>query len=187
MFERFVLISEIPATHGFELWSVTDLQTHLRGEMELYPAVALTVPAWTETLKRSATTASQLQHPHLARLLDLRVTAQYTAAIWCSEAGLDLTAIIREDAEGRVPFNRAIGWLEQLAGAIDHLHATTGTAHGALSPRRVRLAPNGSVQVVHSFVINTLREIVMLSGGKWESGDELPYLSPQRWEGLPVS
>ena len=47
VFERFVLISELPTTDGHELWSVTDLQTHQRCEMELYPAVALTVAAWT--------------------------------------------------------------------------------------------------------------------------------------------
>ena len=41
-----MLISELPTTDGHELWSVTDLQTHQRCEMELYPAVALTVAAW---------------------------------------------------------------------------------------------------------------------------------------------
>lgn len=187
MFERFVLISQLPSTAANDLWTVTDLQTHERCELELYPPVMLTVPAWTENLKRAATTASQLHHPHLARLLDLRITPQFTAAIWSGGAEQDLGSLIKKEAEARISFPRAAVWLEQLAGALDYLHAATGSAHGALCPRRIFVAPDGAVRVAHACVINTLRDIVLHSGGPWESTDELPYLSPQRWEGSPVS
>lgn len=187
MFERFVLISQLPGAAANDLWTVTDLQTHQSCAMELYPAVALTVPAWTENLKQAATSASQLQHPNLARLLDLRVTPQYTAAIWTGGTGQNLSTLIAQEPAGRIAFSRAALWLEQLAAALDHLHGSTGLAHGSLCPRRVIVTNEGPLQVAHSCVINTLREIVMQSGGQWESSDELPYLSPQRWEGFPLN
>jgi TonB family protein len=186
MFERFVLISESRQTGDHEAWLVTDLQTHQRCELELYPPVALTVPAWTENLKRAATAASQLQHPNIARLLDLRVTAEHTAAIWSGGTGQTIAEVVSQEAGGRVDFPRAAAWLEQLADALDYLHTNTGLVHGALCPRHVVISPTGELQVTHSIVINTLREIVLQSGGRWDSADELPYLSPQRWEGAPV-
>lgn len=187
MFDRFVLLGANPRTGSTESWHATDVTTQQRCEIEFYPAVPLNVPAWTDNLRRAATLASQLQHPALDRLLDLRVTPQFTAAIW--QTGLGPRSVADEltsERERRVPFVLAASWLEQLAGALDYLHAHQA-AHGALALARLSVSPDGRLRLAHSCVINALREIVLQCGQHWDASDELPLLSPQRWDNAPVS
>ncbi|MBA4138343.1 MAG: hypothetical protein C0518_13610 [Opitutus sp.] len=187
VFERFVVLSAVRRPGAAESWSITDVPTQQRGEMELYPAVSLTVPAWTESLKRAATTASQLQHPHLTRLLDLRVTPQFTAAIW-QGVGHDrnLADELAQQPQRRFPFAVAARWLEQLAAGLDFLHSLQ-TAHAALSLRRLWLNAEGQLVLSHACVFNAVREIALQSGATWDAQDELPLLSPQRWDGAMVT
>jgi TonB family protein len=187
LFERFVVLGAVPRAGATNVWAVTDVTTQQPCEMELYPPVPLNVPAWAENLRRAATFASQLQHPHILRLLDLRVTPQFTAAIW--QTGGPLRPIAGEMAmhpERRLPFLTAAPWLEQLAGALDFIHAQQA-AHGALNVARLFVGADGQLRLAHTCVVNALREIVLQCGQPWDAADELPMLSPQRWDGAVVS
>lgn len=182
-----MLLGANPRPGAADTWHATDVTTQQRCEIEFYPAVPLNVPAWTDNLRRAATLASQLQHPALDRLLDLRVTPQFTAAIW--QGGLGARSVADElasEPERRVPFVLAASWLEQLAGALDYLHSHQA-AHGALSLARLAVSSDGRLRLGHSCVINALREIVLQCGQPWDATDELPLLSPQRWDNAPVS
>lgn len=187
VFDRFVVLAPIRRPAGPDTWSGTDVPTQQRAEMEIYPAVPLNVPAWTDSLKRAATTASQLHHPHVTRLLDLRVTPQFTAAIWQNSGGeRTLADELAQQPQRRFPFAAAARWLEQLAAALDFIHSHQ-TAHGALSLRRLSLTADGQLVLSHACVFNALREIALQCGTAWDAQDELPLLSPQRWDGAMVT
>jgi hypothetical protein len=96
-----------------------------------------------EALKQ-AKAAGAFSHPNVATILDIGTDNDYAYVVREWVEGRSLSSVANEGAPFRV--SEVIGWLEQIADAIDYAH-TRGIVHGALEPSHVLVTPAGYVKV----------------------------------------
>jgi serine/threonine-protein kinase len=100
------------------------------------PALAADAPLM-DRLRADVERAARLQHPHLARPLEVGQVAGHHFVVMEHFTGQDLATYIL--INGRLALDQTLPLLSALAGALDAAHAA-GLAHGALSTQTVLLA-----------------------------------------------
>lgn len=108
----------------------------------LHPELAVSVAA--DRFLREIRYASQLDHPHIARLLD---SGQTDYLLWFAMpyvAGESLRQVLRREQRLAIPHAVRTGC--EVLDALAHAHAR-GIAHRDIKPDNIVLSPNGAVLV----------------------------------------
>lgn len=108
----------------------------------LHPELAVSVAA--DRFLREIRYTAQLDHPHIARLLDSGETDYLLWLVMRYVPGATLRETLRRERRLAIPLVVRIGC--ELLDALDHAHAH-GIAHRDLKPDNVVLSPEGAVLV----------------------------------------
>lgn len=117
-------------------------------------------------------TLARIRHPNIVHVLD--VGSDPAGAYYTMELLED--GDLREAASGDP--SRLIGILHDIASALAFLH-TRSLVHRDLSPRNVRLAPDGTAKLIDF-------GLLAASGMTGEAVGTPPFASPESVRGLPV-
>ena len=102
-------------------------------------------PRSSDQLVREARMLAQLHHPSIVRVYDVGKTAEGMPYI-VSELieGCDLAEELRE---GRLPFERSVRLVAEVAEAVDFAHRSAGLIHRDLKPQNILLNRDGKPHV----------------------------------------
>src|SRR5882762_610630 len=143
----------------------------------------MTDPMAMQRFKHELLLASSISHPNILRIHDL---GEYNAVKFISMAyvdGGDLTQVMRK--EGRLPLDRVLLIMRQLAAALAAAHAVN-VVHRDLKPQNILLGGGDHVYVTDFGIAKTLdsdRTSVTRTGAVL--GTPL-YMSPEQVEGKPL-
>jgi len=143
----------------------------------------MTDPMALQRFKHELLLASSISHPNILRIHDL---GEYNGVKFISMAyvdGGDLTQVLRK--EGRLPRERMLNIMRQLAAALAAAHAVN-VVHRDLKPQNILLGQGDHVYVTDFGIAKTLesdRTSVTRTGAVL--GTPL-YMSPEQVEGKPV-
>jgi len=143
----------------------------------------MTDPMALQRFKHELLLASSISHPNILRIHDL---GEYNGVKFISMAyvdGGDLTQLLRK--EGRLPLDRALNILRQLAAALAAAHGVN-VVHRDLKPQNILLGSQHHIYVTDFGIAKTLesdRTSVTRTGAVL--GTPL-YMSPEQVEGKPV-
>ena len=146
----------------------------------LHPELAVSVAA--DRFLREIRYASQLDHPHIARLLDSGESDYLLWYVMPYLPGESLRQALRRESRLTVP--HATGIAAQVLDALEHAHAH-GIAHRDIKPDNVVLAPQGAVLVdlgIARAIASSGDDRVTRSG--FVVGTE-EYMSPEQAQGAP--
>src|SRR5213076_824670 len=146
----------------------------------LHPELAVSVAA--DRFLREIRYASQLDHPHIARLLD---SGETDYLLWFAMpylAGETLRQVLRREA--RLAVDRATHAACEILDALGHAHQH-GIAHRDIKPDNIVLSPTGAVLVdlgIARAIATSGDDRVTRSG--FVVGTE-EYMSPEQAQGSP--
>ncbi len=146
----------------------------------LHPELAVSVAA--DRFLREIRYASQLNHPHIARLIDSGETDYLLWYVMPYLTGDSLRQTLRRESRLAIP--RAIAIAAQVLDALEHAHSH-GIAHRDIKPDNIVLAPEGAVLVdlgIARAIATSGDDRVTRSG--FVVGTE-EYMSPEQAQGLP--
>jgi serine/threonine-protein kinase len=146
----------------------------------LHPELAVSVAA--DRFLREIRYASQLNHPHIARLIDSGETDYLLWYVMPYLTGDSLRQTLRRESRLAIP--RAIAIATQVLDALEHAHSH-GIAHRDIKPDNIVLAPEGAVLVdlgIARAIASSGDDRVTRSG--FVVGTE-EYMSPEQAQGLP--
>ncbi len=146
----------------------------------LHPELAVSVAA--DRFLREIRYASQLNHPHIARLIDSGETDYLLWYVMPYLAGDTLRQALRRESRLAIP--RATFIAAQVLDALEHAHAH-GIAHRDIKPENIVLAPEGAVLVdlgIARAIATSGDDRVTRSG--FVVGTE-EYMSPEQAQGAP--
>ncbi|HEX4627531.1 MAG TPA: serine/threonine-protein kinase, partial [Gemmatimonadales bacterium] len=146
----------------------------------LHPELTVSVAA--DRFLREIRYVSQLDHPHIARLLDSGESDYLLWYVMPYLAGESLRQALRRESRLAIP--RATGIAVQVLDALEHAHAH-GIAHRDIKPDNVVLAPEGAVLVdlgIARAIAHSGDDRVTRSG--FVVGTE-EYMSPEQAQGAP--
>jgi len=146
----------------------------------LHPELAVSVAA--DRFLREIRYASQLDHPHIARLIDSGETDYLLWYVMPYLSGDSLRQTLRR--EPRLPIPRAATIAAQVLDALEHAHAH-GIAHRDIKPDNIVLAAQGAVLVdlgIARAIATSGDDRVTRSG--FVVGTE-EYMSPEQAQGSP--
>ncbi|HVE83016.1 MAG TPA: protein kinase, partial [Myxococcales bacterium] len=122
--------------------------------------------------RREFHTLAQLKHPSIVEVHEFGVDAE----------GLYYTMELLEGADlhemGRLPLERALDVLLQVAGALAFLHARR-LVHRDVATRNIRLAASGRAKLFDFGILAT-------AGATAEVAGTPPYVAPESFRGLPL-
>ena len=146
----------------------------------LHPELAVSVAA--DRFLREIRYASQLDHPHIARLIDSGETDYLLWYVMPYLAGDSLRQTLRREPRLAIP--RATTIAAQVLAALEHAHAH-GIAHRDIKPDNIVLAAQGAVLVdlgIARAIATSGDDRVTRSG--FVVGTE-EYMSPEQAQGSP--
>src|SRR5881296_3163244 len=146
----------------------------------LHPELAASVAA--DRFLREIRYAAQLDHPHIARLLDSGETDYLLWLAMPYVPGESLRQALRR--EYRLPVALAVRSACEVLEALEHVHAR-GIAHRDIKPDNIVLSPRGAVLVdlgIARAIATSGDDRVTRSG--FVVGTE-EYMSPEQAEGAP--
>ena len=146
----------------------------------LHPELVVSVAA--DRFLREIRYASQLNHPHIARLIDSGEADYLLWYVMPYVAGDNLRQALRREPRLRVPDVGRVA--VEVLGALEHAHAH-GIAHRDIKPDNIVLSPTGAVLVdlgIARAIATSGDDRVTRSG--FVVGTE-EYMSPEQAEGAP--
>src|SRR5881409_2276128 len=146
----------------------------------LHPELAVSVAA--DRFLREIRYASQLNHPHIARMMDSGEADYLLWYVMPYLPGDTLSQTLRREV--RLPIPQAVAVAAEVLDALEHAHAH-GIAHRDIKPDNIVLSPGGAVLVdlgIARAIASSGDDRVTRSG--FVVGTE-EYMSPEQAEGVP--
>ena len=131
--------------------------------------------------RREARTLALLSHPNVVRVYDLVEDDDTAWAVMELIEGTTLHELLEE--EGPLGIEEAAFYLDQIALALQHLHAQ-GLVHLDVKPHNVVIQPDGSIKLVDFGLAQGAGEPQELLGGS--TFGTAAYISPEQASGDPV-
>jgi hypothetical protein len=155
--------------------------------LKISPPGATADPSARERFEREARVLAELRHPHVLQVYDFGALADgtpYLVAEWAE--GGDLAGRL---GRGPVSVAEGLGWVEQVASALDAVHAR-GVVHRDLKPANVLVRGDGSLALGDFGLARAegagFTTALTLSGVVFGTAD---YMAPEQMDatGGPVS
>ncbi len=140
--DRYTVITAVGRGGNASIFGAYDQSGQKVAIKVLHPELAVSVAA--DRFLREIRYVSQLNHPHIARLLDSGQTDYLLWFVMPYVPGETLRQVVR--AEHRLPIDRAVRIGCEVLDALGHAHEH-GIAHRDIKPDNIVLSPDGAVLV----------------------------------------
>jgi serine/threonine protein kinase len=144
------------------------------------------VPQWLDDVQdlqkqilATAQSASQLQHPNIARVY---TCGHKEFSVYVSAEFVDAPGIKEAMTTRTLGMNEALAIAKQLCAAMDYAHSK-GVVHYCLTPANIKLLPDGTIKVLD---FGLLKHKHLLSQTAVKKLENAPYLSPEEVRNRPV-
>jgi len=141
-------------------------------------------PTFRSRFITEAATGRNIQHPNVVRIHDVIV-----------EEHNNILAIVMDLVEGRplediipsggMPFKQALPIIEQLSGALDHLHST-GIIHRDLKPENIIVSPSGKPVILDMGIAKNTESNLKMTRTSTAMGTPL-YMAPEQTDAKNVT
>src|SRR6266567_5870645 len=178
--DRYTVITAVGRGGNASIFGAYDQSGQKVAIKVLHPELTVSVAA--DRFLREIRYVAQLDHPHLARLLDTGETDYLLWLVMPYVPGDTLRQALHR--ERRLPIDRAARIACQVLDALDHAHAH-GIAHRDIKPDNIVLSPEGAVLVdlgIARAIASSGPDRVTRSG--FVVGTE-EYMSPEQAAGAP--
>ncbi|HEV8264439.1 MAG TPA: serine/threonine-protein kinase [Gemmatimonadales bacterium] len=178
--DRYTVITAVGRGGNATLLGAYDQRGHRVAIKVLHPELAVSVAA--DRFLREIRYASQLNHPHIAPLLDSGETDYLLWFVMPYVSGDTLRQVLRR--EGMLPIDRAVRIASEILEALEHAHAH-GLAHRDIKPDNIVCSPEGAMLVdfgIARAIARSGEDRVTRSG--FVVGTE-EYMSPEQASGSP--
>jgi tetratricopeptide (TPR) repeat protein/predicted Ser/Thr protein kinase len=145
----------------------------------LYPQFSEDL-AYIQRFNREAKLASTLTDPHIVRVLDYGATRDVHYLVMEYIEGQNLRSVI--DEHGSLSWREALGFLDQLAVALEHAHLH-GVVHRDIKPQNLMITEDGTLKVL-DFGIARIRMLASLTQSGFVGSPY--YISPEQAMGEEV-
>jgi len=178
--DRYTVITAVGRGGNASIFGAYDQSGQKVAIKVLHPELAVSVAA--DRFLREIRYVAQLDHPHIARLID---SGETDYLLWLAMPyipGETLRQVLRREA--RLPIARAVPMACEVLDALEHAHAH-GIAHRDIKPDNLVLSPEGAVLVdlgIARAVAHSGDDRVTRSG--FVVGTE-EYMSPEQAAGHP--
>jgi serine/threonine-protein kinase len=144
------------------------------------------VPQWLDDVQElqkqilaTAQSASQLQHPNIARVY---TCGHKEFSVYVSAEFVDAPGIKEAMTTRTLSLNEVLAIAKQLCAALDYAHSK-GVVHYCLTPANIKLLPDGTIRVLD---FGLLKHKHLLSQTAVKKLENAPYLSPEEVRNRPV-
>src|SRR6058998_554055 len=178
--DRYTVITAVGRGGNASIFGAYDQSGQKVAIKVLHPELTVSVAA--DRFLREIRYVAQLDHPHLARLLDTGETDYLLWLVMPYVPGDTLRQALRR--ERRLPIGRSAHIACEVLDALDHAHAH-GIAHRDIKPDNIVLSPEGAVLVdlgIARAIASSGPDRVTRSG--FVVGTE-EYMSPEQAAGAP--
>ena len=178
--DRYTVVTAVGRGGNASIFAGLDAAGEKVAIKVLHPELAVSVAA--DRFLREIRYASQLDHPHIARLLDSGETDYLLWLVMRYVPGDTLRAALRRERRRAIP--AAVGTTCEVLDALDHAHRH-GIAHRDIKPDNIVLSPQGAVLVdlgIARAIASSEDDRVTRSG--FVVGTE-EYMSPEQAAGGP--
>jgi serine/threonine-protein kinase len=178
--ERYTVLAAVGRGGNASIFAAYDRSGQRVAIKVLHPELTVSVAA--DRFLRETRYAAQLDHPHIARLLESGETDYLLWFVMPYVAGESLREALRR--EHRLPIPRAVRMASEVLDALDHAHAR-GIAHRDIKPDNIVLSPQGAVLVdlgIARAIATSGDDRVTRSGFVVGTED---YMSPEQAGGAP--
>lgn len=137
-------------------------------------ALLVRLQAWVDTM-------IELNHPHIARLIDVKHggSAVFIISEWCE--GHSLRTLLQSQQEVAHPL--IVYYMQQVAAGLDYLHSQ-GFCHRDFTLQRVLIDPGGTAKLIDVGLLGVIPDIDRQGGLE---GVERGYISPEELLGFGPS
>src|ERR1041384_2208554 len=178
--DRYTVITAVGRGGNASIFGAYDQSGQKVAIKVLHPELTVSVAA--DRFLREIRYVAQLDHPHLARLLDTGETDYLLWLVMPHVPGDSLRQALNR--ERRLPIDRAARIACEVLDALDHAHSH-GIAHRDIKPDNIVLSPEGAVLVdlgIARAIASSGTDRVTRSG--FVVGTE-EYMSPEQAQGAP--
>lgn len=144
------------------------------------------VPQWLDDVQdlqkqilATAQSASQLQHPNIARVY---TCGHKEFSVYVSAEFVDAPGIKEAMTTRTLSLNEVLAIAKQLCAALDYAHSK-GVVHYCLTPANIKLLPDGTVRILD---FGLLKHKHLLSQTAIKKLENAPYISPEEIRNRPV-
>jgi len=178
--DRYTAIAAVGRGGNATLFGAVDAQGQKVAIKVLHPELAVSVAA--DRFLREIRYASQLDHAHIAPLIDSGETDYLLWFVMPFVAGDTLRQVLRRDR--RLPIDRAVRVATEILDALEHAHSR-GLAHRDIKPDNLVCSPSGAMLVDFGIAraIATSGEDRVTRSGFVVGTEE--YMSPEQASGSP--
>jgi serine/threonine-protein kinase len=178
--DRYTVITAVARGGNATLFGAFDAQGRKVAIKVLHPELAVSVAA--DRFLREIRYAGQLDHAHIAPLVDSGETDYLLWFVMPFVAGDTLRQVLRRDR--RLPVDGAVRVATEILDALEHAHSR-GLAHRDIKPDNVVCAPSGAMLVDFGIAraIATSGEDRVTRSGFVVGTEE--YMSPEQASGSP--
>jgi serine/threonine-protein kinase len=140
---------------------------------------------WVSRLRDKVQALARLQHPHIVPIYDIQETeAAFFVVMRLAQEGSLAQAIAAHSGQ-RVPWDKAMGFLQPICEALDYAHRQS-MAHSDLKPANILIDPPGGPLLMDFGLTRLMADNSV--GRTRLSGDivgTLAYVAPEVWESSP--
>ena len=187
--DRYRLSRRIAVGGMGEVWQAEDSVLHRTVAVKVLKSELTSDPRFLERFRAEARTTAALSHPGIANVFDYGEAAldgfggpQTAYLVMEFVEGEPLSAILARS--GRLPVNRTLDVLGQVAAALDVAHRA-GMVHRDVKPGNLLVRPDGVVKIT-DFGIARAADAVPLTQSGMVVGTA-QYFSPEQAEGRVVT
>jgi eukaryotic-like serine/threonine-protein kinase len=140
----YLIVSAIGAGGMGEVYRARDTRLNRDVAIKVLPELFAADPDRLMRFEREATTLASLNHPHIAQIYGIEVSAGVRALVMELVEGEDLAVQI---ARGPMPLDETIAIARQVAEALEAAHEA-GIIHRDLKPANIKVRADGTVKVL---------------------------------------
>jgi serine/threonine protein kinase len=183
---RFELLREVERAETGPVWLVRDHGVERQeGQVALkfLPELVSGDKPSMERLKNEIDLRTALKHSNILRIHGL-VKGRKSVAIQMEYSGGQTLTQLRLTRPGQIFDVRDLeAWVKELCAALDYAHKEVGVVHGEIKPSNLIVSPAGSLMLKDFGIANCIKDSIRRLTGTLDTGDMLPYQSPQQAAG----
>src|SRR5436190_2798272 len=183
---RYILKRVLGRGDGTVVWLARDVKLEAEVALKVLPEFLVRDPNTIERLKTEIGRLAKVNHPNIARTLDLVRDHSLTAISSDYVEGWSLAALRVDKPEKRYSLTEITPWIRQVCAALDYVHNEAQAVHGNLKTSNLMLDQRAQIKVMDFGIDPFLRSL----GGQADVSRiaaTVGFLSPQQALGEKAS